>query len=359
MRAILGRCCAGGRSSNATSHRRARAVRESPSRDYLPYVVPSRPRPAPRSALRGSRSPIATLQACPHRGTRVRTRFRSTRPGRPRHPGRPRRDPSHHHHRHRRAPGPDPRHLRLRLRLPMLTGPLARTGYRTIVVEPLGYGWSSHPKDADYSFAAQTGRVSRALDSLGVTQALVVAQSSGAAIAFRLAVLRPDLVRGLLSIDGGPAETAATPGMKKAFKFGGGRSSSRWTKRSSGTTCAARSSATRATPPGSPTPWFGLHRGTDRRHERLDRRVPPDVEGQGADVARRPAARVRRACAPPRRHGAPSRRGHGGPAGHAAIAAPRTSEPTAFPARASTSRRSSRPWCWRRWLGSTWPRARR
>ena len=104
----------------------------------------------------------------------------------------------------------------------MLTGPLSLTGYRTIVVEPLGYGWSSHPKDADYSFAAQSGRVSRALDSLGVSQALVVAMSSGAAIAFRLAVIRPDLVRGLLSIDGGPAESAATPGMKKAFKFGGG-----------------------------------------------------------------------------------------------------------------------------------------
>jgi pimeloyl-ACP methyl ester carboxylesterase len=103
-----------------------------------------------------------------------------------------------------------------------ITGPLAQSGYRTIVVEPLGYGWSSHPKDADYSFAAQTARVSRVLDSLGVTGALVVAQSSGAAIAFRLAVARPDLVRGLLSIDGGPAESAATPGMKKAFKFGGG-----------------------------------------------------------------------------------------------------------------------------------------
>ena len=29
-------------------------------------------------------------------------------------------------------------------------------------------------------------------------------------------------MRGLLSIDGGPSESAATPGMKKAFKFGGG-----------------------------------------------------------------------------------------------------------------------------------------
>jgi pimeloyl-ACP methyl ester carboxylesterase len=104
----------------------------------------------------------------------------------------------------------------------MLTGPLAAQGYQTIVVEPLGYGWSSHPKDADYSYTAQTARVSSALDSLGIRRALFVAQSSGAAIAFRLAVRRPDLVRGLLSIDGGPAESAATAGMKKAFKFGGG-----------------------------------------------------------------------------------------------------------------------------------------
>jgi pimeloyl-ACP methyl ester carboxylesterase len=104
----------------------------------------------------------------------------------------------------------------------MLTGPLAAQGYQTIVVEPLGYGWSSHPKEADYSYTAQTARVSSALDSLGVRRALFVAQSSGAAIAFRLAVRRPDLVRGLLSIDGGPAESAATAGMKKAFKFGGG-----------------------------------------------------------------------------------------------------------------------------------------
>jgi pimeloyl-ACP methyl ester carboxylesterase len=103
-----------------------------------------------------------------------------------------------------------------------ITGPLVARGYRTIVVEPLGYGWSSHPRKADYSFGAQTERVAQALDRLGVKGALFVAQSSGAAIAFRLAILRPDLVRGLLSIDGGPAESAATSGMKKAFKLGGG-----------------------------------------------------------------------------------------------------------------------------------------
>src|SRR6476646_5017482 len=98
---------------------------------------------------------------------------------------------------------------------------LVARGYRCIVIEPLGYGWSSHPKKADYSFTAQTLRVGAALDSLGVTRALFVAQSSGASIALRLAVARPELVRALLASDGGTSESAATPGMKKAFKLGG------------------------------------------------------------------------------------------------------------------------------------------
>jgi len=102
-----------------------------------------------------------------------------------------------------------------------VTKALVNKGYRCIVVEPLGYGWSSHPKKADYSFTAQTRRVGDALDSLGVVRALVVAQSTGAAIALRLAVARPSLVSGVLAIDGGPAESPSTPGMRKAFKFGG------------------------------------------------------------------------------------------------------------------------------------------
>jgi pimeloyl-ACP methyl ester carboxylesterase len=99
--------------------------------------------------------------------------------------------------------------------------PLVARGYRCIVVEPLGYGWSSHPKKADYSFTAQTLRVGAVVDRLGVTHALFVAQSSGVSIALRLAVARPELVRGVLAIDGGPSESAATPGMKEAFKLGG------------------------------------------------------------------------------------------------------------------------------------------
>jgi len=102
-----------------------------------------------------------------------------------------------------------------------IVGPLVQRGYRCIVIEPLGYGRSSYPEGADYSFTAQAKRVGQVLDSLGIHQALFIANSTGAAITLRVALAHPDLVRGILSIDGGPVESAATPGMKKAFRFGG------------------------------------------------------------------------------------------------------------------------------------------
>ncbi len=98
---------------------------------------------------------------------------------------------------------------------------LVPLGYRCIVIEPLAFGSSAHPPKVDYSFAAQADRIGAVLDSLNATDALIVGQSTGAAIAFRMAYRRPELVRGVLSIDGGPAETAATPGLKHALRFGG------------------------------------------------------------------------------------------------------------------------------------------
>jgi pimeloyl-ACP methyl ester carboxylesterase len=102
-----------------------------------------------------------------------------------------------------------------------VVGPLVELGYRAIVVEPLGFGWSSHPQRANYSLSAQTMRVAAVLDSLGIHKALIVAHSTGGSIALRLAYQRPDLVQGILSIDGGPAETAATTGLRRAMRFGG------------------------------------------------------------------------------------------------------------------------------------------
>ena len=236
----------------------------------------------------------------------------------------------------------------------MLIAPLAERGYRTIVVEPLGYGWSSHPKDADYSFAAQSGRVSQALDSLGVTGALVVAQSSGAAIAFRLAVARPDLVRGLLSLDGGPSESAATPGMKKAFKFGGGlvkfaldesalrHDVRREIVRNSGDTTWITDAVIRAYTAGQTADISGSIDAFQRMSKAKEPTSLADQLHQCTMPVRLLVGTVT--------HPAEVTRG---PAGAAAARSSRTSGSTAWRGRGSTSRRSSRRRCWRRW--PSWP----
>jgi pimeloyl-ACP methyl ester carboxylesterase len=94
---------------------------------------------------------------------------------------------------------------------------LASAGYRAVVIEPLGIGSSSRPKNADYSLGAQTIRVSAVLDSMHIASALVVSHAIGSSIAFRLAAGRPSLVRGIVSIEGGIAETTATTGFKRAM----------------------------------------------------------------------------------------------------------------------------------------------
>jgi pimeloyl-ACP methyl ester carboxylesterase len=99
--------------------------------------------------------------------------------------------------------------------IPLLTA----AGYEAIVVEPLGYGGSSRPEHADYSLTAQADRLAAVLDTLGISHVVVVAHTLGASMAYRLAVRRPDLVGGLLSLDGGPAEAAATPGFRRAMAF--------------------------------------------------------------------------------------------------------------------------------------------
>ncbi|OLB18416.1 MAG: hypothetical protein AUH12_02430 [Gemmatimonadetes bacterium 13_2_20CM_69_8] len=73
---------------------------------------------------------------------------------------------------------------------------LVDAGYRTIVIEPLGIGASARPEHADYSLTAQADRVAAALDLLGVSDAIVIAHSVGAAIAYRLAYRRATTTRG-------------------------------------------------------------------------------------------------------------------------------------------------------------------
>ena len=96
---------------------------------------------------------------------------------------------------------------------------LTEAGYRVIVIEPLGIGSSARPEDSDYSLTAQAHRIAAVLDTLGVRAAVVVAHSLGASMAYRLAYQRPDLVGGIVSLEGGPAEAAATPSFRRAMRF--------------------------------------------------------------------------------------------------------------------------------------------
>ena len=96
---------------------------------------------------------------------------------------------------------------------------LAAAGYRPIVIEPLGTGLSGRPLKADYSLEAQSRRIAAALDSLGTGPVLVLAHSLGAAMAYRLALDRPDLVRGIVSLEGGPTEEATTSGFRSAMRY--------------------------------------------------------------------------------------------------------------------------------------------
>ena len=96
---------------------------------------------------------------------------------------------------------------------------LVESGYRAIVVEPLGIGFSARPDRADYSLTAQADRMGVVLDRLDARGAVLVAHSTGASMAYRLAYRRPDLVSGLVSLDGGPAETATTASFRRAARF--------------------------------------------------------------------------------------------------------------------------------------------
>jgi pimeloyl-ACP methyl ester carboxylesterase len=52
-----------------------------------------------------------------------------------------------------------------------------------------------------------------------VGSALVVAHSTGAAVGYRLGILRADAVRGIESLEGGPVEHVGTPGLRRALSW--------------------------------------------------------------------------------------------------------------------------------------------
>jgi pimeloyl-ACP methyl ester carboxylesterase len=96
---------------------------------------------------------------------------------------------------------------------------LHEDGFRTHVIELLGTGRSSRPTDADYSLEAQADRVAAVMDSLEIGGVIVLAHAIGSSVAARVAARRPDLISGLVLLEGGLAESVSTPGIRRAQKL--------------------------------------------------------------------------------------------------------------------------------------------
>ncbi|HWV58497.1 MAG TPA: alpha/beta hydrolase [Longimicrobiales bacterium] len=96
---------------------------------------------------------------------------------------------------------------------------LLDAGLRVVLVDPLGTGDSGRPDNADYSLEAQAARVEAAMRDEGVTSAIMLCQALGGTICYRLALRAPELVAGIVSVNGGPAEQMATPGLRLALRF--------------------------------------------------------------------------------------------------------------------------------------------
>jgi pimeloyl-ACP methyl ester carboxylesterase len=92
-------------------------------------------------------------------------------------------------------------------------------GNRVTVIEPLAIGSSSRPERANYSLTAQADRVAVAIRKLEAEPAVLVAHSVSASVALQLALRHPELVRGVVLLDGGPMETVATKGFRQAMRY--------------------------------------------------------------------------------------------------------------------------------------------
>jgi len=100
-----------------------------------------------------------------------------------------------------------------------VTPALLQAGMRVVVVEPLGTGASARPRSADYTLEGQARRIGYALNAVGVRDALLLCHAVGGSICYRFAVQSPERVRGIVSVNGGPDETAASSGLRRAMRF--------------------------------------------------------------------------------------------------------------------------------------------
>ncbi len=87
---------------------------------------------------------------------------------------------------------------------------LAERGYRAIVPDTMGYGYSSKPEEGAFSLDDVAAQYKALLDAVGVDRVTVVGNSQGGAIAITMALNYPELVAKLVLMAPGGLETRET-----------------------------------------------------------------------------------------------------------------------------------------------------
>ena len=102
---------------------------------------------------------------------------------------------------------------------------LAQRGYRCLVLDIVGFGFSDKPDDVDHPLSFFVECIKQTLDTIGVEHCAVVGNSLGGAIAIGLALQHPSLVaRLILLAPGGMSPTQEyrqMPGMLKMIEVYG------------------------------------------------------------------------------------------------------------------------------------------
>lgn len=105
---------------------------------------------------------------------------------------------------------------------------IVESGHRAILIDMVGFGYSSKPTDCDYTTELFASNVKATLDQIGVEQCYLLGNSLGGAICIRLALDNPQMVLGLIMMAPGGIEERETyfamPGIAKmvsAFVDGG------------------------------------------------------------------------------------------------------------------------------------------
>ena len=86
--------------------------------------------------------------------------------------------------------------------------PLLAVDFAVIAVDQRGHGDSGKPEHG-YDFASVSEDVAAMLQGRGIQRPVVVGHSWGADVALELAVARPELLRGIVFVDGGTIDASA------------------------------------------------------------------------------------------------------------------------------------------------------